>query len=165
MSKKILGATAVSRSALVRCLIERDLLEVVAIERASFGAPWGIDDFRRFMRKSNSIGSVIEDNDQVVGYICYKRLGRNLRKLAHVINLAVAPVQRRKGYATHLLRRLTRKVDDSDGDDYEQIILDCPESLTHCHLLLRSCGFRGSILDRHRDGDTYRFIYEAAAKP
>ena len=83
-------------------LSEKDLSEVLAIERASFPNPWPAEGFIRAEGADWQRAVVLRDRRRpagVRGYICYWVLEREME----IQNLAVHPEDRRRGGASHLL--------------------------------------------------------------
>ena len=77
-----------------------DLHEVVKIEDASFSDPWSYDMFKAELSNSISHTLVVRDLGGVLtGYICFWIIGNE----AHMLNLAVHHLQRRKGIGTRLI--------------------------------------------------------------
>ena len=80
---------------------EKDLDEVLEIERESFPTPWSKGLFAKelaipFARAFVARG---KDSRRVVGYLCFWLVDRE----THILNLAVHPQRRRQGIGTLLL--------------------------------------------------------------
>lgn len=90
-------------SAHVGPMRDGDLDQVVEIERVSFKTPWGRDVFiEEAAREWAHIWVVRETEDApAVGFINFWLV----RDEIHILNVAVLPAERRKGYAAELLRR------------------------------------------------------------
>lgn len=88
----------------IRWLIRRDLDRVLAIERASFAAPWNIGDFYAVLKHRTVTGIVAEAamSGLVVGYAVYDMRPDRIE----LINLAVAPDYRLRWIGKQLVRRL-----------------------------------------------------------
>jgi ribosomal-protein-alanine N-acetyltransferase len=56
----------------LRWMIRRDLGAVLEIEKYAFEFPWDEATFIDAMRERNTIGKVIEDNDEILGYVIYR---------------------------------------------------------------------------------------------
>ncbi len=76
-----------------------DLPEIMAIEVASFTAPWYPEMFLAEMEGPVSFSSVAELDGGVAGYATY----RVILDEAHLMNLAIAPDQQRKGLGRKLM--------------------------------------------------------------
>ncbi len=84
----------------VRPARPEDLPGVETIERASFGDPWPRAALRDELRPDGlRLPFVAERGGAVVGYLMAWRAGDEL----HILNLAVAPAERRAGTGTLLL--------------------------------------------------------------
>lgn len=80
-------------SARVRWMLRRDLDRMEAIERACFERPWTGDEFQTCLRQWNCIGSVVEVDREIAGFMIYE-----LRKTRfRILNFAVHPDHRRNG--------------------------------------------------------------------
>jgi ribosomal-protein-alanine N-acetyltransferase len=88
----------------LRPLQLRDLNAIERIERASYPTPWSRSMFASELAKPSSIciGAFDSDTDELVGYLVISRYV----DAWHVMNVAVAPGNRRRGIATSLLERL-----------------------------------------------------------
>ena len=88
----------------LRPLQLRDLNAIERIERASYPTPWSRSMFASEIAKPSSIclGAFELDSDDLVGYLVISRYV----DAWHVMNVAVAPGNRRRGIATMLLERL-----------------------------------------------------------
>ena len=88
----------------LRRLQMRDLNAVERIERASYPTPWSRSMFASELAKPSSIclGAFDPNTDELVGYLIISRYV----DAWHVMNVAVAPDQRRRGVATTLLERM-----------------------------------------------------------
>ena len=80
-----------------------NLEEVLKIERASFSSPWDRSIFISELKNPQSyiflLKEIIGDTKIVKGYICLWAVD----KQAHILNLAVDPSSRRRGFASSLL--------------------------------------------------------------
>ncbi len=84
----------------IRPLAYGDLPLVISIERRSFGSPWSVGMFALEMSKPDTIGLAAVDAGRVVGYLVLSRFDRAW----HLMNVATAPEQRRRGIASRLIR-------------------------------------------------------------
>ena len=92
----------------IRWLIRRDLDRVLAIERASFAAPWNIGDFYAVLKHRTVAGIVAEAamSGLVVGYAVFDLRPDRIE----LINLAVAPDYRLRWIGKQLVRRLSDRL-------------------------------------------------------
>lgn len=83
----------------VRRMSVNDLDRIMEIEQKSFIAPWSKGMFEETIFSPLSRGFVIEKNKVIVGYIIFYSVDVE----GHIMNLAVAPSERRRGYGRQLL--------------------------------------------------------------
>ena len=88
----------------LRRLEMRDLDRIEEIERESYPTPWSRSMFAGELAKPSSIclGAFDTESEALVGYLIISRYV----DAWHVMNVAVAPSERRHGIAQHLLERL-----------------------------------------------------------
>jgi [ribosomal protein S18]-alanine N-acetyltransferase len=76
-----------------------DLEDVLAIERTSFASPWSRDMFYEEMENRNARVVVFRLEGKIIGYICFWVVLDE----AHLMNIAVHPEQRGKGYGKAIM--------------------------------------------------------------
>lgn len=88
----------------IRRLALHDLADVETIERQAYATPWSRSMFAGEVAKPSSIclGAFDAEDGHLVGYAIVSRYV----DAWHVMNVAVAPEQRRRGIARALLQRL-----------------------------------------------------------
>jgi [ribosomal protein S18]-alanine N-acetyltransferase len=91
--------------AVVRRLAYSDLPAVISIERRSFPAPWSLAMFVLELSKPSGICLAASEGDDLAGYLVCSRYDR----VWHLMNVAVAPEQRRRGVASRLIERLVEE--------------------------------------------------------
>ncbi len=79
-----------------------DLEDVLAIEKASFASPWSRDMFLEELDNRNARLLVFRLEDKLVGYICFWVVLDEV----HIMNIAVHPEQRGRGYGRAILAYL-----------------------------------------------------------
>ena len=79
----------------VRRLAYSDLPAVIAIERRSFPTPWSLAMFVLELSKPSGICLAASAGDELLGYVICSRYDQ----VWHLMNIAVAPEQRRAGVA------------------------------------------------------------------
>lgn len=84
---------------IVRPMNHADLDAVLAIERASFPAPWHREHFEHEISAAYSFPFVAEQDDIIMGYVCVMSLFEE----AQILDIAVAPELRGRGVARRLL--------------------------------------------------------------
>jgi ribosomal-protein-alanine N-acetyltransferase len=136
----------------IRRLQLRDLSEIEAIERVSYPTPWSRSMFAGEIGKPTSLclGAFDPDTDRLVGYLIVSRYV----DAWHVMNVAVAPEQRRRGIAGRLLRELFER---TTGDDRRGYTLEVRVSNADAISLYEKLGFhshgvrRGYYTDNRED--------------
>ena len=89
---------------LIRDLRPEDVLEVLAIEKASFATPWSEILFMNEIFKHRSLPKAAVIGGKVVGYIC----GNYLLDEGHILNVTVHPDFRKQGIASLLIHEMIR---------------------------------------------------------
>jgi ribosomal-protein-alanine N-acetyltransferase len=117
----------------IRRLTYSDLPSVLAIERRSFPTPWSLAMFVLELSKPSGICLAAVSPDGLVGYLVCSRYA----DVWHLMNVAVAPEQRRRGTATILLRRLFEEA----GTD-ARYTLEVRTSNAEAIAMYRRFGFR-----------------------
>ncbi len=86
----------------IRGMTERDLDEVMQIERRSFPTPWSRRLFERelLLPYAKAFVALEIPPHQVVGYLCFWLVDEE----THILNLATHPERRRQGIGSRLLR-------------------------------------------------------------
>ena len=80
-------------------MTENDLDGVIEIEKRSFTSPWTIKMFEETLRTPVAANFVIKINVEIFGYIMLY----SVEDEAHIMNLAVHPDFRGKGYGSALI--------------------------------------------------------------
>jgi len=88
-----------------------DLKRVCEIEQDSFAAPWTPQMLKEAWRMKDAIALVLRAAGTVQGYVF--ALAAPSDALLHIVNLAVAPQARRKGYGRTLLRGVLERGRDA----------------------------------------------------
>ena len=136
----------------VRRLQLRDLGAIEQIERGSYPTPWSRSMFAGELTKASSIclGAFDPDTRELLGYLIISRYV----DAWHVMNVAVAPEQRRRGIASVLLERLFEL---TSGDGRRGYTLEVRVSNTSAIKLYERVGFkprgirRGYYTDNRED--------------
>lgn len=127
-----------------------DLEEALKIERASFPNPWSYGQFESELKNPVSVALVArapyEGGDLLAGYIIYWTVHGE----AHILNIAVNPLLRRRGVATFLLResfaRMRRNL-------VFEVFLEVRKSNAAARELYRRFGFREAFERKNYYGD------------
>ena len=93
-------APARTPDVVVRRMLLTDLAEVLRIDAESLPRPWGASVWREELESPFGLYLVLEEAQRVLAYIGTKYVVDEL----HVMTLAVRREQRRKGYASALVR-------------------------------------------------------------
>jgi ribosomal-protein-alanine N-acetyltransferase len=110
-----------------------DLPEVVSIERRSFGGPWSPGMFVAEMSKDTTLALAAVVDDRVVAYLVMSRYD----EAWHLMNVAVAPENRRNKLATSLIRKAFGRI----GPD-APVTLEVRPSNRSAIALYEEIGFR-----------------------
>lgn len=87
---------------ILRKLRATDLQYIMEIEESCFSAPWSKNAFESELRHKNSYYNCIEIDNKVIGYSgLWKILDEG-----HIMNVAILPEYREKGYAKKLIKNL-----------------------------------------------------------
>jgi len=141
----------------IRWLIQRDMSQVMKIERSSFGDhAWTEDEFLACLRTRNCIGMVAEHEQQIVGFMIYSLLPKELE----LLNIAVDPEFRRQGFGSQMVGKLISKHSQQRRRLLSMLVR---ESNLDCQLFLRSLDFEAvAVLRDHYDEideDAYEMRY------
>lgn len=85
---------------------ERDLHEVIEIEKLSFAHPYPLVVFKRYLRTYFFIS---EENDRITGYVIGIKMGAK----GVVISIAVHPSYRMRGIGSALIRHIAKEMNVS----------------------------------------------------
>jgi ribosomal-protein-alanine N-acetyltransferase len=116
-------------------MLTADLDAVVEIEKASMPSPWSKELFEEELKREAARYFVGEEEGQVAGYMGYWEAPQE----AHIINLAIAPRFRQKGFGIQLMEHCL-------GFAYKKgarlATLEVRESNEAAQKLYEKCGFR-----------------------
>lgn len=96
----------------IRRLTLADLPEVLAIEREAYAYPWSEGIFRDCLRVGYRAFAGVDISDSLMGY-GFLSVAVNE---AHVLNLCVGSLHRRKGVASYLLWQMARQARHEGAD-------------------------------------------------
>ena len=122
----------------IRDFAYADLPAVISIERRSFRSPWSVGMFALEMSKSDTIGLTAVEDSRVVGYLVLSRFDRAW----HLMNIAVAPENRRLGVASLLIGNAFGQIDPDDPVTLEVRPTNRSAIELYEGLGFRSCGLR-----------------------
>jgi len=88
----------------LRWMIQRDLPEVLAIDKESFEFPWSEEEYVRNLRATLCIGMVAEElqSDRIVGSMVYELH----RHMINILRFAVSSTERTKGIGAGMMKKL-----------------------------------------------------------
>ena len=121
----------------IRGMDEADLDQVMAIEKKSFAAPWSRNLFKETLAFSLAFNFVVRKkvDNKVVGCANFYLI----RDEVQVLNIAIDPVSRGKGYATRLLVHAIAFLKERKAEDF---YLEVREGNAHALRLYHKLGFR-----------------------
>ena len=118
----------------VRGMGKKDLRDVLAIEKRSFKSPWTKKLFEETLFSPISMNFVITAGNELVGYLCLY----TVEPEAHILNVAISPAHRQKGYASALMDRV---IEELGGKGITQYYLEVREGNNEALGLYRKFGF------------------------
>jgi ribosomal-protein-alanine N-acetyltransferase len=125
----------------IRWMIQLDMPQVLAIERASFDHPWTEEDFRNCLTQRNCIGMVAEHGGKVIGFFVYEFRTKRL----DLLNFAVHPDYRLGGVATQMAAKLASKL---SSHRRRGVRLHIRESNLPAQLFFRGQGYKAIKIER-----------------
>ena len=117
----------------LRVMRERDLDQVMEIERRGYPFPWTRGIFRDCLQAGYP-GLVVEQGQQMIGYGMVSIAADE----AHVLNICIDPACQSRGYGRQLLRALVVLVRDRGA---QRVFLEVRPSNTGAIALYQSEGF------------------------
>lgn len=94
----------------IRELHQRDLPAVVAVEQRSFANPWSLGMFALELSRPAGVFLAADVEGQIAGCAIAGRYG----SVWHLMKIAVAPEQRRRGHASRLLSAVLERIDPEE---------------------------------------------------
>lgn len=119
---------------ITRPMRDSDLDGVMAIELASYPAPWKREHFIQEIYSHTSFPFVVLFEEMIVGYLCLMSLFEE----AQVLNIAVAPQQRGMGIARTLMELAVTTAREKGA---EMLVLEVRESNTAAIKMYEAFGF------------------------
>jgi ribosomal-protein-alanine N-acetyltransferase len=116
---------------------EADLNQIIAIEKKSFAAPWSKRLFRETLFFPLSVNFVARKriDNRVVGYANFYLIDKE----AQILNIAIDPAFRKKGYAKKLLSHAIATLQARKAEDF---FLEVREGNADAIELYHQFGFR-----------------------
>src|SRR5579872_2919730 len=129
----------------IRTLGYGDLPQVIAIERRAFPTPWSLAMFVLELAKPSGVCLAAVEHRRIVGYLVCARYA----DVWHLMNIAVDPVERRRGIASALLEQMFARA----GAD-ESYTLEVRPSNGAAIALYERFGFRSAGTRKRYYSDT-----------
>jgi len=137
----------------LRWLVERDIPEVILIDRLCFGHDsWVEEDFRESTKTRNVVGMVATHREQVLGYMIYELRKREIK----LLRLAVLPSQQRRSIGTRCVMKLLEKLNNGRR---RTLFVDVPENRLPLQLMLKKAGFLATEILKENESEQYRMVY------
>ncbi len=109
--------------------------DIVNIEKISFTVPWSKKTFLEALEsKYISTSVLLEEDGTICGFCCMMAIGCE----AELLNIAVLPEHRRKGYAALLLEKALLSLSENSVED---VFLEVRESNSPARRLYERFGF------------------------
>ncbi len=108
--------------------------KILEIERGSFATPWSYNSLREQMDiEFSHIWCLVRDED-LIGYICFWEVLDEV----HLLNIAVSPFERNKGYASIMMAKL---IEYSHEKGFKSVYLEVRPSNLSAIRLYEKFGF------------------------
>ncbi len=120
----------------VRAFQYADLAEIAELEKRCFSEAWSKEAFESSMRVPFFTGTLIEEDGKIAAYCCLSTVFED----AEVLNIAVAPESRRRGYGKILLEGMLQTAKERGAT---QCFLEVRQSNAPAIALYQSFGFVG----------------------
>ena len=127
-------------------MLEVDLEQVTAIEKASMPSPWSRELFEEELRRPLARYFVVEVEGKVAGYMGYWQAPEE----AHIINLAIGPDFRRRGLGQEMIERC---VDFAAKSGAKLATLEVREGNQAAQALYEKCRFRSIAIRKQYYSD------------
>lgn len=135
-------------------MVQRDLAEILEIERVSFPSPWSRVSFERELATAWALPMVaVEETpagERLVGYAC----AWNVADEVHLLTVAVHPARRRLGVGEALVRLVQREamVRKARAVLLEVRMANVPARRLYARLGFRTTGLRRGYYGPGQDG-------------
>jgi [ribosomal protein S18]-alanine N-acetyltransferase len=122
----------------IRSLTYADLPQVIAIERRSFPTPWSLAMFVLELSKPSGVCLAAVENGAIVGYLVCSKYDR----VWHLMNIAVDPAARNRGFGHRLLEALFDRAGQNESYTLEVRTSNAPAIALYEQYGFRSAGTR-----------------------
>jgi ribosomal-protein-alanine N-acetyltransferase len=146
----------------VRRLTYSDLPQVIAIERRAFPTPWSLAMFVLELSKPSGVCLAViapGDDERIVAYLICSRYA----DVWHLMNIAVDPAHRRRGYARAMLEEMLERAGPDQAYTLEVRTSNAPAIALYERFGFRSSGTRPRYY--HDTGEDAMIMWRAAHEP
>ena len=136
----------------IRWMIRRDLDEVLQIDALCFVEPWTKEVILTNLRQRNCIGMVIENGEDLLGFVVYELHKNRL----NILRFCVHPDHRLRGIGRQMFDKLVVKLHQQRRRALTALV---NEQELDAQKFFRALGFRVRAIERGTFGenDGYRF--------
>lgn len=142
----------------IRRVESKDMLEIMTINRKSFVLPYTSSIFREFFREHRYAFLVVEYDGRIAGYAMSRILkklnlrGFGVKKIGHIMSIAVHPNFRRRGIGKRLLERTVEILSENGA---KELRLEVRVSNQPAVDMYHYAGFReeGTLQSYYSDGE------------
>jgi ribosomal-protein-alanine N-acetyltransferase len=128
-------------------MTEDDIKDVLEIETEVFKHPWSREFFNLIINDTNNYVITLRNTRKIIGYggfhLINKKIGflsreKEYHRIIHLMNIAIAPPEQRRGFGTYLMHTLLCRAYASDA---EYCYLEVRPSNEKAFSFYRKCGF------------------------
>lgn len=121
---------------MIRDIVDGDLETIATMEKGAFSNPLSHDDLASlYVRKAFRGFVILGEDDRPAGYVLFLVAGG----LADMLSIGTAPVMRRRGLASRLLKESLRRL---AGDSVDRVMLEVAVDNVAAMALYTGLGFR-----------------------
>ena len=121
----------------IQSLLLKHIDQIYEIELASFSVPWSINSLRDDLENPDAKYFVLTEGEEVLAYLGT----RTILDEIHIMNIAVKPCHRGKGYSKILMNELDKFAHEGN---YYASFLEVREGNEKARNLYTKCGFETS---------------------
>jgi ribosomal-protein-alanine N-acetyltransferase len=119
----------------MRTMTERDIPEIMEIEKRSFISPWTRGMFTQTLESPVAYNFVMIGKQKILGYVIFYQAGLEM----HIMNIAVHPDHRRQGIGSDMMQRI---LETSRTNSVGECFLEVRETNFPAQGLYEKLGFR-----------------------